>query len=423
MKRKLALMLMTLLIASSILCFAGSNKTISTASSTNQLYWGQRGYNASFDDSVSWGAYQSVSLAYSQATGGAFFIMADNNALFSGNNSDISSIDLPSGAALWSNSYGLVLRSWSDCGGYIFAGSNEGTVIATQESSGVETWTFPVSGYTSVSCDGGFVLVNSVTTGLYVLNATTGKLMWSAPAISGDSDPSSARNGVVYDNSYFGEDVWALNESTGSLLWISPNLGGNIPNVVVVGASMVYAGTSSGDVYGLNASTGTIIWSFHTGIDTYVDSLQSGVLFAHLNTFSNPTTVYALDANTGKELWSYGPIVLKGGTEIAGGQVFFLDSSYVLHALDVQTGNEIYSFALPGSPSGGADVFVVGNYVVVSLPSELYVLSGLPSGGVSVPQFQGSGLGLIVAAAVGASTLILLRGLRKGYYTVPSTRA
>ncbi len=90
----------------------------------------------------------------------------------------------------------------------------------------------------------GILYVTSGTEGVFALNASTGRLIWSHSVGIGSYSTPAVVNGVVYVGSGDGQ-VYALSASTGALKW-SYAEGGVIVSSPSVANGVVYVGNVGG---------------------------------------------------------------------------------------------------------------------------------------------------------------------------------
>ena len=352
-----------------------------------------------------------VKLLYNESSNGYNYFGGTTRLLFGDTSTGLSAVVLKSGDTKWAKDYHLTIRSAALGNGLIFVGTEQGKVFAVNETTGRVAWSFAAASTTTLIFGGGEVFANSIAGYLYALNASTGVLLWSSTDIQGTSSAPAFSNGVVYDNSATGEEVFAFNATNGNLIWMSSNLGGESVSSPIVGPSgeHVYEGTSSGWVYALNSSDGALIWSYNTGVDTYAVLAQRGVLLAANSAF---TTLYAFNATTGSEIWSaqqvqsfsvttsnrlavltsdgvinssdirtgvsqwqYGPDTYSSGVAPFKTQTLFVTTDNVLHGLSSKSGSQQFTLPLPGSTSGTYKMLTEGKYLVVTTLSQLYVLT------------------------------------------------
>jgi outer membrane protein assembly factor BamB len=188
----------------------------------------------------------------------------------------------------------------------------------------------------------------SVNSGLYALDAISGKLRWhsSAPV-----SPGSLENGVLYGYSYNEQEnaVYAINAKDGSVLWkYQPPHAVAIGNLPIIVDNVVYFGSLDPDdtFYALDAGTGKLLWSYHTGTIASVSAVVSDdVVYIG----SRSQYLYALQAHTGKLLWQYHSVYPIYATPYLVGNVLYISMDGV-YALDAHTGKVLWHNPLGTAP-------------------------------------------------------------------------
>ena len=210
--------------------------------------------------------------------------------------------------------------------------SGAGRTFALRASDGALLWQFNVSGQFSVT-DGVVCLRVTQTQGspaladLYVLQASTGKLLWSdAPGTSQDATQMlMPGNGYVYmlRNNVLnarrlsdGQPAWSMeipyNAASQTFETFSdPVFLGALNNIVYIQSSVVNQVTHIvfNRLYALQASTGKQLWSFQQQPSnltwtTFNIDARTGVISIQGLDAHNPTDLYLLRATDGKPLGS-----------------------------------------------------------------------------------------------------------------------
>jgi outer membrane protein assembly factor BamB len=221
--------------------------------------------------------------------------------------------------------------------------------------------------------------------GLYVLDASTGKLRWNT---NGYKYPPTLADGLIYhegntglavQDSKSGQDKWVFGLETA----------GDVTSSPAIDQGVIYFGTSQGYFYALDLATRQPKWK--TYIENHLSTdpaIADGlVYFAGDQYLNNPGTdviysersIYALDQQTGKQIWQFSPpssvetggwvsdpIVADGVVYCASSEDAYIGHGYV-YALDSKTGkqlwaytpNQVLSFPKPLAASDGL-VYVVG---------------------------------------------------------------
>ena len=225
------------------------------------------------------------------------------------------------------------------------------------------------------------------------LSATTGHLLWSAPADVGDPDNGSGPWLTFADNAvyaliglpgshavYRDDVVLALDGRTGARKWMS-----RLPPMAMamaVADGTVYAGSAlgsqsaSGEVVALDGATGARRWSARVGAPVGALAATAGVVagcWDNLISVGQPL-MFGLDAVDGRVLWQRDlgallPIIAAGD-----GLVFALDlASGGLLAVDALAGRLLWKDTAGGQyPTAPA---VVGDAVYVGYQNSVQAFS------------------------------------------------
>jgi outer membrane protein assembly factor BamB len=189
-----------------------------------------------------------------------------------------------------------------------------GTLLALNEQSGRLLWSFQIIGnmLASPAVVNGVVYVTDDHQTLYARNAMTGAPLWSYTGVSPYASPTVV-NGVVYVGST------AVNATTGKLLWSASGVPGSFGNTAAVVNGVVYGVAGNGTLSALNAATGAVLWTYQD-FDvklTASPAVANGVVYASLH-----TAVYAINATTGAKLWSYDDGARHTSPSVANGVVY-----------------------------------------------------------------------------------------------------
>ncbi len=259
-------------------------------------------------------------------------------------------------------------------GGLVYAGSQDGRVLAVDATTGRLRWSFDTGKivFSSPTVADGLVYVGSRDGNLYALNAATGAERWrfatttatqagfdaptgvqSSPAVSG---------GVVY----VGADdsrVYAVDAQTGQRRWLF-EAGQEVLSSPAVGGGAVVVGSFDGSVYALDAQQGLRRWQFRTGGQVWSSPvLAGGVVYVG----SNDKALYALDAGTGQPRWQFPTAgVVSSSPALANGIVYVGSFDHRVYAVDATTGKQRWAFATGNvvfsSPAVANGVVYVGSH-------------------------------------------------------------
>ena len=168
-------------------------------------------------------------------------------------------------------------------------------------------------------------------------------------------------------------------ENVGNLvkLWESSVGGGLLSCGPVVRDGKVYIGSGGfdGQIYAFDEATGATLWvgEAQSSFFTATAAVGHGLVFA--SAFSSPFLGY--DAETGEIAWNSGLDGLRTAPTLQGRMLYFISADDLLHALDLETGMEIWSRE-PGSNTGQAPVVLDGRVFQI-LSSRLGGLTADPT--------------------------------------------
>ena len=254
----------------------------------------------------------------------------------------------------------------------------------------VEEWNASLNGGSAESFDSspavvnGTVYVGSPGGSVIAYNQSTGDEIWSYPTSSPVHASPSVSNGTVYIGSDDGT-LYAIDATSGAEQW-SASLTGEISASAEAGvASDLIVGTENGTVYRVD-NQGNVVWRFQAG-DAIRSSVASGVGSVFIS--SDDGNVYALDPQTGTEKWNFSvstgseveatPTVDLGDRTLYVGSVYYEEtsdgtatSSGTLYAVNTTNGAERWSTSI-GAPITSSAALVPGM-------DRLYVSAGSASG-------------------------------------------
>ena len=311
----------------------------------------------------------------------------DHGVVYFGSGVYLIAVDATTGEELWRFETGDPVRSSpavSD--GVVFIGSHDGHLYALDAKKGQELWKFKTGDrvVSSPVVSNGLVLVGSRDAHMYALDAPTGAERWRfqtgkdipvrSPIKSEElwnnlitgirTSPAVSDRTVVFgasDGKYY-----ALDLETGQERWAFKTAGPAIFTTAPIGDGVVYV--PEGDPLGrggvasllaLDLETGDEIWRFDLGSDLWVNgvAVSEGVAYVGLKDRSDKIHVAAIDVETTRELWRHkvGPgdiVFYKDGARrdplvvgipaVASNVVYIGNTRFNLHALSIDTGNEIW---------------------------------------------------------------------------------
>lgn len=299
------------------------------------------------------------------------------------------------------------------------------TLVSMESCTGKIRWKYALEGSVknSIAITEGMVVAQDVHSNLYAVNANTGNLVWKkkleADAVPPFDGGIVAAEGVIYAGT--GKTLCAIDALSGDFLWKNQEWNSregctvtlSLENGVLIGGShwdAMYANDAqSGKLlwtnnkdglrnrsaspvlkdgilyvpslqsfFVMNARTGEVLMRKELGYN--VDVTSSPLITDNLIVFGTAERgLVALDKRTLEEKWhfqtapsliysapytTYPACTVETSPVLAGHTVYFSASDGCLYALDVQTGKQIWKYAM-GAPSF-ASVSVSGNALFVT---------------------------------------------------------
>lgn len=286
-----------------------------------------------------------------------------------------------SGEVLWSAPVGGSVDTALSFGDrMVFAGTQEGEVIAFDWSDGQEVWRFSAQGSIDgrVTYANGRVFFIDSNEILYAVNATTGERIWDLSngmpeffSIKGAGEPL-VRGDVIYAGFADGM-LRALDESTGDEIW-SVYLGGESGEFGDIDAPLVYenghlyAVSHAGGIHCIEASTGAMLWKLDRENVVGLAN-EGGFLFGA----SGTGRVFAIRAGDGQVLWEerLAEARVPLGISFAGPFLAVSLARGPMIWMDVRSGEAVLEWA-PSSGFQNAPIFDASHGYVMSNLGYLY---------------------------------------------------
>jgi outer membrane protein assembly factor BamB len=179
-------------------------------------------------------------------------------------------------------------------GDTVYAPNNDGTLYVVNLTSGELLWSLEIGSgghlWSAPVTDGTNLYLSSLDHNLYAISLEQHKVAWSADlggSVSGS--PSLSTDGSTLYVGSFASKVFALEAATGSILW-QVDTKGWVWDSPTVDGDVVYVADIKGQFYALDGATGHINWSVQpadaiTGSplvagDQIIVTTESGAIFA-----------------------------------------------------------------------------------------------------------------------------------------------
>jgi len=217
----------------------------------------------------------------------------------------------------------------------VYIGSEDGFLYAVDEKTGKENWRFKTNGaiHSSPSISGNTIYFGSFDGFYYAVNSQTGKEIWKFKTGGEHWLGEIGMWGFKPANQYM-EDLWSFYLSS--------------PVVYQNGkTALVLFGSSDGNVYAVDTKNGNLIWKFKT------DGPVHGTPVIDKNKIyigGWDAVLHALNVETGKEIWHFalgtqtGFKGIQSSVAVSDGKVLFGARDPHFFALDSETGKLIWKY-------------------------------------------------------------------------------
>ncbi len=274
-------------------------------------------------------------------------------------------------ASVWTVSVGEdpIQGGLASDGGRIFVATRGGQVSGLDRFTGATLW--QVGGRAGALALGGGVLALREADGtVWAMSPEDGSARWKvASGVPGSFAPVFGGDRIVIA----GEGLAVLEAATGRVVWSAPEA--RAATAPALTASVVVIGEADGQLRARDLATGTVAWSFPT-----TRALQAGPVADDHGRILVGTTdrrFLSIDGAGGRERWTW-----RLGADVQHGAalferlVLFATHEDVLYALDRGNGHLAWRAPLPSRPLAGPVLF--GDAVVVAChgarPGETFLI-------------------------------------------------
>jgi len=178
--------------------------------------------------------------------------------------------------------------------------------------------------------------------GLYAIDSNTGTVLWSVA--KGTTLYSPVVNGeYVYVSGQDGQ-IRKLQINSGKLVWKKQLKGWLYPPVVT--NNRIIVGGSERELYAFDIENGELLWQRHVGQELVYRPIVAKPDIVVITTYG--PEVIALNVKTNKILWSKKDASAPYTPVVNNGQLFYGDQDGLVHAVNLNTGNENWHTQLNG---------------------------------------------------------------------------
>jgi outer membrane protein assembly factor BamB len=227
--------------------------------------------------------------------------------------------------------------------GVVYISGNSGYCHAIDIATGSLIWKKHVDSRASASMtyNNGRIFLGSTDVNnlsnnrMYALDAWNGSEIWTYPT-GPFSDVPLFNQGIVYGGS-FDKKFYAFNATTGQPTWTytAPSYFRSYGPTYYNGN--IFIGNDDGYLYSLNALTGAFNWKLQTYPGGNA-AVYNGVLYA-----PGSFMLYAINPNTGNIIWSYPITHLSGNSPtIVNGIIYIGSGNHHVYAIDAATGTLLW---------------------------------------------------------------------------------
>lgn len=283
-----------------------------------------------------------------------------------GDNPQLNAVARTDGSLRWQTSLTSTYRSVTDrevppvlVDGTVYH-SNMAHTCAFDAETGAEQWRSPNGGSWLVVSDG-YLYLNGDNGNFVTLDATDGSVVWDGIQ-RGDSAFLTSRHAVADGTLYVGtkkrrgntsSEVIALDSTTGSSRW-STKLNTNHPEITATTKNTLVVTDTT--MYSLNPVSGEIRWKKHGGPLERGEGriVSSPVLNGNIVYVTIDGTLHALDVRTGEGIWTADGM---GKITLVGEHLYGVLGSD-LAVLDAVSGRKLTDYYYPGDGTFDAQTLV-----------------------------------------------------------------
>ena len=287
---------------------------------------------------------------------------------------NLYALALTDGKPRWTYKAGPIKVAPSVKGGAVYVGDEDGLFHCVDAATGKKRWTFETQAEitSSANFDGARIFVGSGDQMLYCLSEK-GKELWKFKVPGGPVMGSPALvNGRTF---VAGCDsmLHVIDTSSGKEIG-SVELGGQVGASVAVGSERIFVGTMANQFQAVDWKKVQLAWTFEPAKRAQPFFASAAVTDRLVIAGSRDKEVHALDRQTGKEVWAF---ATRGKVDsspvVAGDRVYVGSLDGNLYVLDLTTGAEVQRLEL-GRGIAASPAVADGCLVIGTTDNKLYGL-------------------------------------------------
>jgi outer membrane protein assembly factor BamB len=259
--------------------------------------------------------------------------------------------------------------------GIVYVGDLAGVLHAVGAADGARRWTFKAGKEIKASpiVTEGKVLVGSYDQHLYGLDARTGALAWKVETEGPVHATAAVAGGLAFVTGC-DERLRAIQIATGKQAY-------EIASGAYTGASPAladdghaYYGTFDNQVLGVDLKARRIVWRYEHPVRKFPFYSSAALAEGLVVLGGRDKIVHALDMKTGLERWSFATQArIDSSPAVASGRVYVGSNDGRLYVLDLKTGAKLQEWNA-GSPLATSPAIAVGRLVIGSADGRLSCL-------------------------------------------------
>lgn len=245
-------------------------------------------------------------------------------------------------------------------GDHIYLGLDTGALVSISRETGLVEWSFytrrsrnGIHGSPTVDPDRGFVYIGAYDGWIYAVDQKTGRKIWENKLGHYIGSSPTLYDGVLYIGVEMNEPngyLVGVDADTGREVFRSEPLGNHPHSTPSIDpeSGCIFIGENSGHLYCYWITNQTMRWSYSTGADIKsTPTINDGVVYIT----SWDTKLHAIDIQTGEPVWTYktsASSMSSATIDPETGIIYFGNHRSSFYALNSTTGTLIWRFNANG---------------------------------------------------------------------------